>query len=137
MAQDNSMKLAVGIIVLLAIIGVVFLLRGGYHYKTASEEQPYGWGGECCTCTRAMQTLQGAVRPETREVLFRNEHVSNCASACAEFHTATKQPGVRYDVNSFISNDPACRTTLPAGRTYAGAGGFYDQPVDDRYYISG
>jgi hypothetical protein len=134
MAQDSSTKYLVGIVVLLAIIGIFFLIKGGgYHYKTATEEQPFGWSGECCTCTRAAQTLQGAVKPETREVLFRNEHVTDCATACAQIHAQTKRAGVRYDVNAFISNDPECRTSLPSPRGYAGAGGFYDQPMQDQY----
>lgn len=138
MAQDNSTKLVIGVVILLAIIGVIFLVRGGGFAKLAARESPgqYGWTGECCTCTRAAQTLQGAVKPATREVLFRNEHVTDCSAACLEAHEYTKQPYVKYDVNSFISNDPQCRTSLPGPRAYAGAGGFGDQPTQDKYYIA-
>jgi len=135
---DSSTKAVLAIVVILAIVGVVFLVRsGGYtHYKTAEEEKPYGWEGECCTCTRAQLTLRGAVLPGTREVLFRNEHVEDCASACASYNIRTKNPRVQYDVNAFVSNDVECRTSLPMGRTYGGAGGFQDQPTSDEYYVS-
>ena len=139
MAQDNTTKLVIGIVILLAIVGIIFLIRGGgYQYKLAGRERPgqFGWTGECCTCTRAQQTLQGAVRPETREVLFRNEHVPDCVAACSQAHEYTKQPGVKYDVNAFVSNDAECRTSLPAPRTYPGAGGFSDQPIQDQYYVT-
>lgn len=133
---DNSTKLLVGVIVLLAIVGVVFLMKsGGYHYKTEAEmESPYGWTGECCTCSRAQLTLHGAVRPESREVLFRNEHVVDCSAACADYHMRTKNPRAKYEVSSFVSNDKECRTSLPSALTYGGAGGFTDQPTSDVYY---
>ncbi len=139
MAQQNSTKLLVGVIVLLAIIGVVFLIRGGgYSYKMAGRESPgqYGWSGECCTCSRLVMNLQGTIVPNGNQVLFRNEHVDNCAAACTEAHDYTKQRGVKYQVTSFVSNDAECRTSLPASRTYAGAGGFDDQPTSDKYYIA-
>jgi hypothetical protein len=136
---DNSTKVIVGVIVILAIIGVVFLMKEGgiSSYKLASRESPgqYGWTGECCTCTRAQQTLRGTVMPETREVIFRNEHVADCATACADAHARTKMARVNYDVNAFISNDPVCQTSLPVPRGYAGAGGFNDQPMQDAYYV--
>ena len=137
MAQDGSTKIALGVVILLALVGVVFLMRSGgfYHYKTVNEENPRGWFGECCTCTRAVLTLQGAERPETREVLFRNEHVDDCAAACAQQHAATRNPRFQYDVNSFVSNDAECRTSLPAPLTYQGAGGYDDQPTSDAYYV--
>jgi hypothetical protein len=137
MAQDQSTKVLLGIVVLLAIVGVFFLMReGGYQYPGRESPGQFGWTGECCTCTRAMQTPQGAVRPETREVLFRNEHVPDCAAACTQMHEYTKQPYVKYDVNAFVSNDAQCRTSMPAPLTYAGGGGFSDQPSQDRYYIT-
>ncbi len=139
MGQDNSTKLVIGVVILLAIIGVVFLLRsGGYVYKSASSESPgqYGWSGECCTCTRAQLTKLGSVMPATREVLFRNEHVADCTSACAEQHKYTRNPRVNYDVNAFVSNDAECRTSLPQPLAYSGAGGFNDQPTSDSYYVA-
>jgi hypothetical protein len=138
MAQDNSTKVALGIIVLLAIVGVVFLLRGG-EYKFAQRESPgqYGWTGECCTCSRALLNVKGAVVPSTNEVLFRNEHVADCSAACAEAHQYTKAARAQYQVTSFVSNDAECRTSLPSPRTYAGAGGFQDQPTSDAYYVAG
>lgn len=138
MAQDNSTKWLIGIVILLAIIGIFFLMRGGgYQYKGAGSESPGQFGsGECCTCTRAEQTLQGAVRPQTREVLFRNVRVADCTSECARVHTYTKRPYVKYDVNAFVSNDAQCRESLPEPRSYAGAGGFNDQPIQDQYYIA-
>jgi len=137
MAQDNSTKMVIGIVILLAVVGVIFLLRGGgYHYKTAVEEMPYGWEGECCTCSRALINVNGAIIPESTEVVFRNEHVADCASSCAEAHQYTKSGRAQYAVSSFISNDPVCRTSLPASRTYSGAGGFQNQPVQDQYYIT-
>lgn len=135
---DNSTKVIVGIVIILAIIGVVFLLKEGGPYKLAGRESPgqYGWTGECCTCTRAQTTLRGAIRPETTEVLFRNAHVADCNAACAQTHEETRATGVKYALLPIISNDPACRTSLPVPRAYAGAGGFEDQPIQDKYYVS-
>lgn len=139
MAQDNTTKVVISIVVILALIGVIFLLReGGFkrHYKTAAEEMPYGWEGECCTCSRALMNRYGAVIPETRELIFQDEHVPDCTAACAEAHEYTRNEQARYEVSAFISNDPVCRTELPAPRTYAGAGGFQNQPVQDKYFIT-
>ncbi len=136
---DNSTKIIVGIVVILAIVGVVFLLKeGGYQYKLASRETPgqYGWTGECCTCTRAQMTLRGAVLPTTTQVLFRNAHVPDCVEACKQTHEETKATGVKYSLMPIISNDAECRTSLPVPRTYAGAGGYADQPRMDAYYVS-
>jgi len=137
MAQDNSTKFVVGLVIILAVVGVIFLLRGGgYHYKTAAEEKPYGWSGECCTCTRQTLNIKGAVIAGSTEVLFRNEHVEDCAASCAEAHDYTRNHAARYAVGSFVSNDAECRTSLPASRPYAGGGGFYDQPTSDAYYVT-
>jgi len=136
---DNSTKLVVGIVIILAIVGVVFLMKqGGYTYKLPTRETPgeYGWTGECCTCTRALTTLRGAIRPETTEVLFRNVRVADCTAACAQAHEATKATGVKYALLPVISNDAECRTSLPVPRGYAGSGGFNDQRMQDKYYIS-
>lgn len=137
MAQDNSTKLVVGLVILLAITGVIFLMRGG-EYRFPGRESPaqYGWSGECCTCTRALLGVRGDILTQTREVLFRNERVPDCAAACAAYHEQTRNPRAKYSVESFISNDPECRTSLPMPRAYAGAGGFNDQPSQDRYYIT-
>jgi hypothetical protein len=135
---DNSTKIIVGIVVILAIVGVVFLMKeGGYTYKLASSETPgqYGWTGECCTCTRAQTTLRGAVLPQTTEVLFRNAHVEDCASACAKTHAETKATGVKYALMPIISNDAECRTSLPVPRGYVGSGGYNDQRMLDNYYV--
>ncbi len=136
---DNSTKVVVGIIVILAIVGVVFLMKdGGYSYKLATQETPgeYGWTGECCTCTRALTTLRGAVLPQTTEVLFRNAHVDDCAAACAQTHAETKATGAKYALMPIISNDAECRTSLPVPRGYPGSGGFNDQRMQDSYYVS-
>ncbi len=136
---DSSTKVIVGIVVILAIVGVVFLMKeGGYQYKLASREMPgqYGWTGECCTCTRAQMTLRGSVLAQTTEVLFRNAHVDDCAAACARTHAETKATGVKYSLMPIISNDAECRTSLPVPRTYAGAGGYADQPRMDSYYVA-
>ncbi|MEM4247243.1 MAG: hypothetical protein QXR48_03345 [Candidatus Woesearchaeota archaeon] len=135
---DNSTKLIIGIVIILAIVGIVFLMKeGSYTYKLASRETPgaYGWTGECCTCTRAQTTLRGAVLPQTTEVLFRNAYVADCVAVCEQTHAETKAAGVKYALMSIISNDAECRTSLPVPRTYAGAGGFNDQPMQDKYYI--
>lgn len=136
MAQDNSTKFVLGLVLLLAIIGVVFLMREG-GYKYAGREMPgQYWEGECCTCSRDTANLRGEVVGGTREVLFRNEHAADCSAACAEAHEYTKRPYTNYQVTSFVSNDPVCRTSLPSPRTYAGAGGYSDQPSQDQYYVS-
>lgn len=135
---DNATKVAVGVIVILAIVGVVFLMKeGGYTYKLATRENPsqYGWTGECCTCTRAQTTLRGAVMPQTTEVLFRNAHVDDCVSACAQTHAETKSAGVKYALMPIISNDAECRTSLPVPRGFAGSGGFNDQRMQDLTYV--
>ena len=135
---DNSTKVVVGIIVILAIVGVVFLLKQGGIYKLPSQESPgqYGWTGECCTCTRAQTTLRGAILPDTTEVLFRNAHVDDCAAACAQTSAETRMTGVNYALMPIISNDAECQTSLPVQRAYAGAGGFSDQPRQDITYVS-
>ena len=135
MAQDRSTTVVIGVVILLAVVAVFFLIRGGdYQYKLASREQP-GYYGECCTCTRATATIKGDVRPQTREVLFRNVPVEDCASACADAHLYSKRPYVKYDVNSFVSNDAECRTSLPEPRWNPGAG-HDDQPASYSYYVA-
>jgi len=140
MVQDNSTKIVFGIVLLIAVLGVVFAVRHGYQYKQAHTERPGLLGGkECCSCSRAQQTLDGAVRSDTREVLFSNVIVQDCASACAQAHEFTKMPRIRYDVNSYVSDDSACKVSLPEPLAYQGAGGmggFADQPMQDQYYVS-
>lgn len=135
---DNSTKVVLGIIVILAVVGVVFLMKeGGYSYKLASRESPgqYGWTGECCTCTRAQTTLRGAILSQTTEVLFRNAHVPDCNAACAQTHAETKMTGAKYALMPIISNDAECRTSLPVPLGYSGSGGFNDQRMEDSYYV--
>ena len=137
MAQDNATKVAIGVVVLLAIIAVVFLMReGGYQMPFRESPGQYGWSGECCTCVRSTANIKGDVLAGTREVLFANEHVEDCASACAQQHEYTKRPYTKYQVTSFVSNDAECRTALPAPRTAGWAGGYPDQPIDSKYYVS-
>ncbi|MEM2916304.1 MAG: hypothetical protein QXT19_03035 [Candidatus Woesearchaeota archaeon] len=135
---DNSTKLIIGIVIILAVVGIVFLLKEGGPYKLAGQESPgqYGWTGECCTCTRAQTTLRGAVLPQTTEVLFRNARVADCVAACAQTHAETKAAGVKYALMPIISNDAECRTSLPVPRAYAGSGGFNDQRMQDKYFVS-
>ncbi len=137
MAQDNATKVAIAVVVLLAVVAVVFLMRGG-GYQFPSRESPgqYGWSGECCTCTRAMANIKGDVMTQTREVLFSNEHVPDCNTACSEQHELTKRPYTKYQVTSFVSNDAECKTGLPTPRTSGWAGGYTDQPDDASYYYS-
>ena len=138
MAQDNTTKIVIGIIILIAVIGVFLLFKSG-AYKYPGRESPGRYGDECCTCTRAEENLDGAVKPDTREVLFHNVMVDDCASACAETHMYTKKPHVKYDVNAFVSDDSACKLDLAEPRAYQGAGGpggFADQPMQDQYYVS-
>lgn len=139
MAQDTSTKVVLALVIILAIVGVIFLMRGGdYSYKSASRERPgqIGYSGECCTCSRTLTTVRGAILPETREVLFRNEVVPDCSTACAEAHEYTKQGNTKYALSAVVSGADACRASLPNPRAYAGAGGFNDQPTQDKYYIS-
>ncbi len=137
MVQDNATKLAIAVVILLAIVAGVLLVRGG-QYQFPDRERPgqYGWTGECCTCSRAMMNIKGDVLAQTQEVLFRNEHVPDCAAACAQQHEYTKRSYTKYQVTSFVSNDAECRTSLPTPRTSGWAGGYPDQPVDSGYYIS-
>lgn len=139
MAQDNTTKIVIGIIVLIAVIGAILAFRNGYNFKSANRESPGRYGSECCTCTRAEETLDGAVKPDTRETLFSNVMVNDCASACAQAHLYSKMPQVKYDVNAFVSDDSACKLALAEPRTYEGAGGvggFADQPMQNQYYVS-
>ena len=139
MAHDNTTKIVIGIVLVIAVIGTILAFRSGYSYKSANSESPGRYGSECCTCTRAEQTLDGAVKPDTREVLFRNVMVDDCTMACAQAHEYSKMARVRYDVNAFVSDDSACKLSLPESLSYEGAGGqggFADQPMQNQYYIA-